>query len=248
MTSQRWSQLIITTGLALFLGACAHDIKPTAMPASANPTAEVDNLTASVEAARNQNLDVLAPKNFKKAEKSMEEAKAYRAKGKNGEKILESVGYGRAYLDRAHAVSQQSRQQLADVLKARELAMAAGAAKYHNDRVDLDKDLKEYTEKIEAGKKIDRSDLTELQQDYIDLELKSIKDVKLGEAKNLIDSAEKQGAKHAVPTYLKDAKEKYEVAEKTIETDRHDANAVNAASGAAISSAQRAMTLLQTAK
>ncbi|MBL7558039.1 MAG: OmpA family protein [Bdellovibrionaceae bacterium] len=248
MASKRYAQLIITTGLALFLGACAHDIKPSAVPASANPSAEVDSLTASVDAARNQNLDVLSPENFKKAEKSMKEAQDRRAKGKKGERILESVGYGRAYLDRAHVASQQSREQLVDVLRARELAMAAGAAKYHNERVDLDKDLKKYTEKIENGKKIDRSDLTDLQQDYLDLELKSIKDIKLGEAKNLIDNAEKQGAKHAVPTYLKEAQEKYEVAEKTIETDRHDMNAVNAVSGAAIASAQKAMTLLQTAK
>lgn len=248
MTSQRWSQLIITTGFTLFLGACAHDIKPVAIPASANPSAEVDNLKASVDAARNQNLDVLSPENFKNAETSMNEAQDRRAKGKKGEKILESVGYGRAYLERAQAASQHSREQLVDVLKARELTMAAGAAKYHNDRVGLDKDLKKYTQKIEDGKKIDSSDLTDLQQDYLDLELKSIKDVKLGEAKNLLDNAEKQGAKYAVPTYLKEAKEKYAVAEKTIETDRHDVNAVNAASGAAIASAQRAMTLLQTAK
>lgn len=248
MTSQRWSQFVITAGLALFLGACAHDIKPAAIPASSNPSAEVDSLTASIDAARNQNVNVLAPENFRKAEKSLKEAYERRAKGKKGEKILESVGYSRAYLDRAQTVSQQSREQLADVLKARELAMAAGAAKYHNDRTDLDGELKKYTQKIEDGKKIDRSDLTDLQQEYLDLELKSIKDVKLGESKNLIDNAEKQGAKHAVPTYLKEAKEKYEVAEKTIETDRHDENAVNAASGAAIASAQRAMTLLQTAK
>tara|TARA_B110001454_G_C12723280_1_gene436248 strand:- start:68 stop:1489 length:1422 start_codon:yes stop_codon:yes gene_type:complete len=242
------SQLIAAATLSLMIGACAHDIKPAEIPMTANPSVEVDNLTAAVDAARNQNIDVLSPENFKSAEKSMKEAQERRAKGKKGEKILESVGYGRAYLDRAQSASQQSREQLADVIKARELAMAAGAAKYHKDRVSLDSNLKDYTHKIEAGKKIDRSGLTKLQQDYLDLELKSIKDVKLGESKNLIENAEKQGAKYAVPNALKESQEKYEIAIKVIETDRHDTNAVNAASGAALSSAQRTMTLLQTAK
>lgn len=248
MTSKRCSQLIVTAALAIVLGACAHDIKPKEISTSANPSAEVDNLTAAVDAARGQNVDVLSPENFKSAEKSMKEAQERRSKGKKGEKILESVGYGQAYLERAHAASQRSRGQLTDVIKARELAMAAGAAKYHNDRVGLDNDLKSYTHKIEAGKKIDRGDLTKLQQNYLDLELKSIKDVKLGEAKNLIENAEKQGAKHAVPNALEESQEKYKVAITAIETDRHDENAVNAASASALSSAQRTMTLLQTAK
>ncbi|OYZ22900.1 MAG: hypothetical protein B7Y39_07035 [Bdellovibrio sp. 28-41-41] len=248
MTSKRMSQLIAAASLAIVLGACAHDIKPVEIPMTSNPSAEVDSLTASVDAARNQNVDVLSPENFKNAEKSMKEAQERRARGKKGEKILESVGYGRAYLDRAQVASQKSREQLVDVIKARELAMAAGAAKYHNDRVSLDNDLKDYTHKIEAGKKIDRSDLTKLQQEYLDLELKSIKDVKLGEAKNLIDNAEKQGANNAVPNALKESQEKYNVAVNAIETDRHDVNAVNAASSTALASAQRTMTLLQTAK
>lgn len=248
MTSNRLKRFFIVGTAVLFLGACAHDIKPAEIPMTANPTAEVDNLTASVDAARNSGVDVLAPKNFEKAEKYMKEAQDRRSKGKKGDKIIESVSYGRAYLDRANSAAQRSREQLPDVLKARELAMSAGAKKYHEDRVDLDKDLKKYTHKIEENKSIDRSDLVELQDDYSKLELKSIKDVKLSEAMNTLENAEKQGAKRIVPKAYAQAKERLDVAEKVIETDRHDDQAVNQAAATAVSSAQLTMTLLQTAK
>ncbi|MBL7544551.1 MAG: OmpA family protein [Bdellovibrionaceae bacterium] len=248
MISNKWTKFFVSTSIALYLGACAHNIKPTPMAATANPNAEVDNLSAKVDAARTQNVDVLAPENFKDAEKSLKEAQNLRSKNKKGEKILEAVGYGHAYLDRANAAAQKSREQLPDVLKARELAMTAGAAKYHEDRVDLDKDLMKYTRKIEKDKTINREDITDLQQDYLDLELKSIKSNKLSEAKNTLENAEKQGAKRIVPKAYADATEKYKVAEKAIETDRHDEQSVNTATSAATSSAQLTMSLLQTAK
>jgi OmpA-OmpF porin, OOP family len=248
MTLNRWTKILVSTSVALFLGACAHDVKPADIPATANPVAEVDSLGASLDTARTQQVDVLAPENFKKAEKSFKEAQERRSKGKKGEKILESVGYGRAYLQRAEVAAQRSRTQLADVLKARDLAVVNGANNLHDDRVKLDKKLKNYTERIEENKNIDRDDLADLQQDYLDLELRSIKATKLSEAKNTLDNAEKKGAKRLVPQAYREAKEKIETAEKSIETDRHDQTVVNQASGAALSSAQRALALVETAR
>lgn len=239
---------ILALGAALFIGACSHKIKPVDIPQTANPTAEVDALAADLNTARGQRVDVLAPESFKQAEESLKDAQKKRDKNKKGEKILKDVGYGRAYLNRAQTAAAHSQNQLADVMKARDQAIAGGAQNHHSELTKLDKRLKKYTIRIEQRKQIDRSDLTELQADYLDLELKAIKNVKLSEAKNTLENAEKNGAKQIVPKAYQESKEKLQVAEKAIETDRHDQGTVDQASLAAVESARRTMALLNTAK
>lgn len=246
--SHRKMQLLLTITAALFIGACASKIKPADISATANPTAEVDSLAADLQTARTQRVDVLAPESFRSAENKLEDAKEKRAKGKKGEKIIEDVRYGRAFLNRATNAATRSQKELTDVMKAREQAISGGAEQHPKELQSLDKDLKKYTVRIEEGKQIDRSDLTELQTEYLDLELKSIKTSKLSEAKNTLENAEKDGAKKWVPKVHQEAVEKLHVAEQAIETDRHNQAKVNQTSLAAVESARRTMTLLKMAK
>lgn len=243
------TRFFLTSIYAVFLvTSCAHNkVQPVSMPETASPSAEVDSLAADIEAAKAQDYEVLAPENFKRAEKNLKEAQEQRAKGKSGEHILKSVGYGRAYLNRAQAAAQNSQEQLSDVIKAREKAILAGADQFPSDKKSLDNDLKNYTKRIENNKNIDRSDITELQADYLDLELKAIKNTKLSEARNTLESAKKQGAKRLVPSAYQQAEEKITVAENVIETERHNTQAINQATYEAVNSAQRALTLAETA-
>lgn len=176
------TRFFLTSIYAVFLvTSCAHNkVQPVSMPETASPSAEVDSLAADIEAAKAQDYEVLAPENFKRAEKNLKEAQEQRAKGKSGEHILKSVGYGRAYLNRAQAAAQNSQEQLS-------------------------------------------------------------------EARNTLESAKKQGAKRLVPSAYQQAEEKITVAENVIETERHNTQAINQATYEAVNSAQRALTLAETA-
>ncbi len=246
--SDRKFQLLLSITAALVIGACASKIKPVEISSTANPTQEVDSLAADIQTARTQRADVLAPESFRSAEMSLKDAQESRAKGKKGEKILADVGMGRAYLNRATAAATRSQAELADVMKAREQAISGGAEQRPKELQALDSDLKKYTERIEAGKQIDRSDISELQTAYLDLELKSIKSVKLSGAKNTLEKADDEGAKKWVPKVYQESLEKLHVAEKAIETDRHNQATVDQTSKAATESALRTMTLLKMAK
>jgi hypothetical protein len=130
-------KVIITlflTATVLLFGACGGSkLKLEQIAKSENPTELVNRLDRNIANARKDQVNVLSPTWFANAEASLREAKSGLEQGDKISKILKSVSEGRARLKTAKDKSKLSRSNLAEVIKGRSLARAAGATELGKD-------------------------------------------------------------------------------------------------------------------
>ena len=84
--------------VAILLASCAS--KPVNMPAissNASSTAEIEKTEHLISEAKQQQVDVLSPKNFQAAERSLAKAKKMKEKNKDDAEINEELAYAQAF-------------------------------------------------------------------------------------------------------------------------------------------------------
>ncbi|NIS61447.1 MAG: hypothetical protein GTO13_12330, partial [Proteobacteria bacterium] len=95
------------TAVLYLLAACAGrqlEVEPIAR--SENPTEHINRLDTDIGEARKNQLNVLAPTWFAKAETSLKEAKELLNRGDELSKVLQKIADGRAQLRRAGEMAQ----------------------------------------------------------------------------------------------------------------------------------------------
>jgi OOP family OmpA-OmpF porin len=172
-------------------------------------TLQIDWLENDLRNSRNVQVDILSPNAFAEAEALLNDAKKRLDRGDKQSKILEKIAGAQDQLKRAKEVSQRARKELSQVIKARELARAAGATSYEKEYAAVEEDFLELTEAIEKDK-IERAQKKgpRVSEQYRQLELRAIKEQTLGEARKLIAQAEKEGAKRLAPNTYGEAQKK----------------------------------------
>lgn len=223
----------------LILSSCSHKPKVYEIPATANVDQEIQSLDGEVNAAVANQENVLAPHNFKKAQEALSDAKEAQGKGKKSEDVLHKVAVGKAYIQRTHEIADTGHKNIEEVIRVRQRAIEAGAPQYfasefgRADRkmMGLGREL----EDNDVDNAVKRS--SKVQDDFLELELKAIKQGKLGHAKDLVEQGIKEhGKRYAPNSYaqaqrkIKDA-EDFIVANRTSETEIGD-KAVEAESAA----------------
>lgn len=215
---KRATQLIAGAVLAGALCACAH-IKKVDIPATANPADEISRTEASVNEGYNQQYDVLAAKEFRKARTYLDDAKKDIARGRSQERILNDLGYSRAYLDRAKNTAEGRQAKVQGILDARQAAIDQGARKYlnvHSRIGELDNRFRDIVDE-----KIDPDTFHRLQSDYMDLELGSIQQTQLNDAIAKVNGAKREGARKNTPNILRKAEFDIANAKNVIAANRH---------------------------
>src|SRR5690606_16458629 len=91
---------------------------------------ELDRLTSAIEAARAEQVDVLAPRNFARSVDAHQAAQRDVERGRNAERVRTRVAEAEAALERATRAATAARQLLSSVIKTREDALVAEAPKY----------------------------------------------------------------------------------------------------------------------
>ncbi len=239
--------LHFSTGIALMgLVGCAHEVTPVSMSATSTPSEEIANQVALMNQALSAQVDVLANDEFTKAVSHLSDAQKQNKKGESSDKIMKNLGYSRAYLNKATEVSNMVKASIIQVTDARTAALIAGARSLPKELAKLDGKLKDMTDDSSDIGKISSSEKAELQSLYLDLELSAIKFKNLNEAKNILTLVKKKGAEKITPTAYKQAVEKMNIAEKTIETDRHTSAKINPVVQDALASSQRVLKLLES--
>jgi OOP family OmpA-OmpF porin len=248
MRIDKFKRLLVAVGFGLALG-CASNAPRVQMPLDANAAEEISKFEVELAEARAQQVDLVSPKSFKRAEKRLEAAKKQRAKGKDQQDILVSIGEGKAALNVAIEKAPATANALFDVMEARKQAQAAGTmADYNREMQNIDDDLYDYTEDYEAGKgEISQRQRDSIRTDYLNLELKAIQNNNLSQAKNLIENAEKKKASKFAPKSLDMANAKVKHAETVIATNRHDQASIQAASQDATAQAYTLMRVTTAA-
>jgi len=172
-------------------------------------TLQIDWLENDLRNSRNVQVDILSPNAFAEAEELLNEAKKRLDRGDKQSKIIEKIAGAQNQLKRAKEVSQRARKELSKVLKARELARAAGATNYEKEYAEIEEEFLELTEAIEKDRiKRAQKNAPKVSEQYRQLELRAIKEQTLGEARKLIKQAEREGAKKLAPNTYAEAQKK----------------------------------------
>lgn len=239
---------------SLVLGAalvgCAHDVKKPSVPkvdpvvfsAAATPTTELQAQKSLTNEALTNQVDVLAPVHFDEANRFYANAITENNKGASAEAVLMSLSFARAHLVRAIELSEAMKPTVEEVTNAREQALKGGARNFPSKLNPLDEKLKQ-TLAVSKGA-LSPAQKTAFQNEYLALELSSIKSVKLIGTKEILARAKVKGAEKTTPTAFAEAISKFNIADKIIETDRHNNVKIDAAVATASMAATRVMNLL----
>jgi OOP family OmpA-OmpF porin len=214
-----------------------------------NPADEVNRFDSELSNAQKNQVNVLAPISFAKAEKYLNDAKEALVGGDELSKILEEIASGRAQLQRAEEMAQVARTTLPNVIKARELARAAGATSLGEDYVKAEKQFLNLTKAIEKNDlKYAQNNRDKVAAAFDQLEVRAIKEQKLSEARKLIDQAEKEGAKKLAPQSLEIAKQSLKDADVFISEHRYEREKIQQKSSEALFQAERLLEVTGQSK
>lgn len=240
----------MTLMVILALSACAHKPKVHEIPATANVDQEIQSLDGEVNAAVANQENILAPHNFKKAQEALSDAKEAQGKGKKSEDVLHKVAVGKAYIQRTHEIADTGHKNIEEVIKVRARAIDAGAPNY------FAREFEKADRKMMAlGRQLEENDIddavkgsSKVQDDYLELELKAIKQTKLGHAKSLVEQGEKEGGKRWAPNSYAQAKKKIKDAEDFIVANRTSETEIADKSVEAESAAELFLKITRDAK
>ena len=247
MKNQMWvSRAIQITAVAAMLSACGHGIKKADIPANAVPSDEVSRLDADVAKAYDDQLDIVAAKEFAKARSYVDEAKSDLRKGKKQSTTLEDVGYARAWLEKAASVGQDRSSNIRGLLDARKAALEAGAREYPQHNRVLG-ELDDKTRSVTTGK-MSPEKFNRIQSEYYDLELASIQSKNLDKAEANLNAAKKNRSESYAPKYTKAAEIDLTDAKNKIAVNRHNPDAFKESVNKALASAKFAAETTEVAR
>ena len=232
-----------------FMGGCAgSELKVEPISTSENPTEQVKRLDKEISNARSNQLDVLAPTWFGRAEASLNDAKEGLDVGDELSLIMQKVADGRAQLRRAEEASQLAKTVLKDPIKARERARAVGAPKLEGYG-KAEKQFVGLSKAIEENNlKYARKNSPKVIKAFDELELLAIKDEALGEARKLIRQAEADDARKITPKTLIIAQKQLSDADAYISGNRYQKEKIDALSRETLFQARRLIQLMDESK
>jgi OmpA-OmpF porin, OOP family len=196
-----------------------------ALPASAQGKDPLlASLLTSLQNARAQQVDVLAPTGFATAAEAYNAANEDAEKGRNPERIRKRLNEGVSALQAAEKAAASARQLLSGVVKAREDAVTANAPKLAQEQ--WQKGADRFNEAMVANERGDTRNAqrrsAEAEVLLRDAELIAIKGGVLNEARALIAKADEARVEKFAPRSLQAAKRHLAEAEQEIQRNRYD--------------------------
>jgi outer membrane protein OmpA-like peptidoglycan-associated protein len=236
---------------AALLAACAA--KPPnvqEIPASADASAELQSTQSMLDEARSNSLDILAPKNFERAQARLDDARRNLVKGKSKEKVLENLADSRAWLAEAEARGEITRAAAKNLADARSGAIRAKAPSlYPKEFEKIDKETRELSAEAEKG---DLDKVTKegdkVTQAYHKLEIDAVTKMSLGDAQINIEAAKKDGAAKTSPKTLAVAETKLAQAMSLIKENPRNTGAISRASAEATEQSRFLLAVNQKTK
>ena len=206
-----FSAIMLFIMIFVLLTACGgQQLEVESISKTEHPQQLINQLDNDVAMARNENINVLSPTWFAKAESSLNEAKRLLEEGAELSKIFDEIATSRAELNRAKNIAEVSKVSLAEAIHGRELARKAGAAALGKDyqaAEDAFLNLSRAIEEEDLG--YAQRNQTAVTEQFRQLEIRAIKIRTIGEVRNLLRAAEKQKSDKIAPESYAAAKNKY---------------------------------------
>ena len=224
------SATILAISLALFalLSACAT---PALQPATEqvapmkNTINEISEFENEMEKARQDQLDVLSPGWFAKAEASFAKAKSGAEKGTELTNILDNIAAARGHLENAKETAKVARTMLPQVIESRRMAHLAGAAKLEKEYAQMEGQFLKLTEAIEKNNiNYTKNNASKVDESYRNLELLAIKNETIGKVREVVAQTEKDGGKKYAPQSFESAQSRLAETDAFITENRYAAD------------------------
>lgn len=232
------------------VAACSSAPKTETLSADTDVNQALEQTQAQLDQGRANNLEILSPENFEKAEESMKDARKALVKGNSKEKVLKEVAETRAWLAQAQTKGDIVNAAAKGLPDARTGAIKAEANKFYpKEYAKLEKETRDVSEDAEDG---DVSKLTkeadQLTAKYHELEVRSVTKARLGNAEANIAQAKKEGAERKAPQTFREAQQQYEAANSLIQANPRDTAAIDAAAARATEASQFLVQVNQKVK
>jgi hypothetical protein len=216
-------RLLVLTVMIFVTGACTS-IRGVDYPPNADAGAELAKLGEEIEEAVGEQHDVLAPRETEKSQQQLEKARAeYELKG-GSRRLWKDLGLARAWLNEAKMQFTKRRPHADPVLQARQAALRAGARRHERTTRQLkalDDSLKKNARDLDR-EKIDQEIWGKTRVNYEVLELVSLQESQIGEARNLVQYARFRGARVYAPHTLGLTEQAIEDADRAIAQNPYD--------------------------
>jgi outer membrane protein OmpA-like peptidoglycan-associated protein len=245
--TNRLGILLAAFSALLLLNACAgRVVMPEPTLESNDPVEQLLSLESDLQAAEEQQLEVLAPTSFARAEQLYQDARQMLVREEQLSAILLQITSGRVELQRAEQSAQIARTVLPDVIKVRGLALTAGAA-------DLGKEFEVAEEGfLKLTRAIEDNDLewarrhkSKIFDAFDRLELRAIKEKYLSEARELVLQGEQNRAAKTAPQTLAEARARLQQADDFITANRYLQEDIRNKTAEALFYARRLHIILQ---
>jgi hypothetical protein len=142
-------RIMLALALVSFVACAGHQLEVEPISKSENPQELINQLDNDIALARKNQINVLAPTWFKRADTSLKTAKQDLEKGGQLSEILDNIATGRAQLRRAEELAKISQNTLPNAIKARNMAREAGATKLGQEYADAEERFIGLTQAIE---------------------------------------------------------------------------------------------------
>jgi len=240
---------MVATALWILSGCAGGQVEMEEIGTTVNPAEEVNRFDSEISNAQKNQINVLAPTSFAKAEAYLRDAMKALKSGDELSEILEPIASGRDQLKHAEEMAQVARTTLPTAIKARELARAAGATTLGEDYVRAEEQFLKLTRAIENNDlRYAQNNREKVAAAFDQLEVRAIKEQTLGEARKLIKQAEEEGARKVTPKTLEVAQQKLSHADAFISEHRYEKEKIQQKSAAALFHAQRLLVVTRQSK
>ena len=241
--------ILMSAAVLMFLACAGHQLEVQPISKSENPQELINQLDNDVAMARKDQINVLAPTWFKKADSSLAEAKKGLEKGDQLSEILDNIAMGRAQLQRAGEIAKISRTTLPDAIKARNLARKAGATTLEKEYAGAEESFLGLTQAIENNnlKYAQRSQAKTVER-FRALELRAIKVQTIGEVRRLIKDADKKGLQKIAPRSFAAAEKKLYQADNFITKNPYEKEKMHRLAAEALFMARRLHVIADQSK
>jgi outer membrane protein OmpA-like peptidoglycan-associated protein len=240
--------------LSLFLiTACAGTpsgpVPASSMISTENPVEMVNRLGGHLADARKNQVNVLSPTRYAKAEGAYIEAKDGLEKGKELSNIRRHVNEAETQLQKAEEMAKISRTTLGELIEARNKARVAGATDLGKDYETAENRFLNLTRAIENNDlRYAQNNQKTLSRVFHQLEIRAIKEKTIGEVRTLLDQAEKSGAKKIAPESFALAQEKLKEVDEFITENPYDKDTMKKKADEALFMAKRLHSIMDQSR
>jgi OmpA-OmpF porin, OOP family len=250
MFEKRILNLVLTITIVTGIGACSSTPKVQEFADTTNPADELQSFATDMLSANERQVDILSPSAYRQAKEALISAQQDQKNGEDAKTTLHSVARGRAQLNQANQFAELSRTNLEAVVSARQAALTAGAREtYAEDFNKADDHLRAVTSDIEnnnLGSAAANRD--KLQKEYLNVEIKAIKQTNLGHSRETIAAAIGEGAKDYAKQSLAIAEKNVNDTDAFIVANPHQSDAIRTRSQEATDAANHLLKITRSAK